>query len=389
MQDYVLSLSDFLELFPNHKTKITWEDFLESARVSSLSKEESLKTYLKKTKKTEESIKILHAIYNDQQGYLTRFYTISLKPFSKSMKTVKVPENIFNNITNKMFKNLIRNLYFSEILEETETGIKNLKSYLRMIKDFFNHLIIDYKLLTPSVLSLLERVGPGPVFAGLYFRASIMNPYLVYSIANRYLEGPNNSVFTPTLGWSSYLYGFLESGLVKQYVGIDVIPSVCNKSERMFKELYPKTDIKIHCLPSEDLWHQKSTIRPYKNKMNLVFFSPPYFQLELYKGGDQSTDRYKSYPDWLDGYWRQTIKLSHYVLKSSGLMIYIISGYGSDSPIVKSQIGGAYYVQLEKDMAEIAQEYFELKEMIQMGNTNVGITSHRQTGETIFVFTPK
>ena len=70
----------------------------------------------------------------------------------------------------------------------------------------------------------------GSVFSSYYFRASIMNPYLVYSLNHKLLNG--TKIFTPTLGWSSYCYGFLECPMVKEYVGTDVIKSVCDKTNK-------------------------------------------------------------------------------------------------------------------------------------------------------------
>jgi hypothetical protein len=83
----------------------------------------------------------------------------------------------------------------------------------------------------------------GSVFSSYYFRASIMNPYLVYSLNHSLLKG--TKIFTPTLGWTSYCYGFLECPMVKEYVGTDVIKSVYDKTCKFIKENYKEkqTDI--------------------------------------------------------------------------------------------------------------------------------------------------
>ena len=62
----------------------------------------------------------------------------------------------------------------------------------------------------------------------------------------KHLKG--SKIFTPTLGWSSYLYGFFESSYVKEYVGTDVINDVCKKRKN-----FPKITIKctIYCKPSK------------------------------------------------------------------------------------------------------------------------------------------
>ena len=48
----------------------------------------------------------------------------------------------------------------------------------------------------------------------------------------------------------------------------------------------------------------------------------PYFQLELYKGKNQSTNRYKDYNIWLEKYWRDTVKLCHHTIKKNSLSLH-------------------------------------------------------------------
>jgi tRNA1(Val) A37 N6-methylase TrmN6 len=119
----------------------------------------------------------------------------------------------------------------------------------------------------------------------------------------------------------------------------------------------------------------------YKNYFDAVFFSPPYFQLELYPGKNQSTVQYKTYEEWLDKYWLKTIQLCYYVLKPGGKMSYILSGYGSHNT------KGAY--DLLADMNAISQKIFNSSTMrvLPMYNKNVHVTSHRETAEKIIIFT--
>jgi hypothetical protein len=62
----------------------------------------------------------------------------------------------------------------------------------------------------------------------------------------------------------------------------------------------------------------------------VVFFSPPYYRLELYAGKNQSTEKYKSYEEWLEKYWMKTIEMCFYVLKPGGKLCYILSNYNSN-----------------------------------------------------------
>jgi hypothetical protein len=110
-----------------------------------------------------------------------------------------------------------------------------------------------------------------------------------------------------------------------------------------------------------------------------VFFSPPYFRLELYSGGKQSTTRYKSYDEWLSEYWRKTIELCHHVLVPGGKICYILSGYGSENT------NGTY--NLIQDMNNITKDVFGCSpRTLNMYNKDVHVTKHRETDEKIIIF---
>ena len=119
----------------------------------------------------------------------------------------------------------------------------------------------------------------------------------------------------------------------------------------------------------------------YKNYFDVVFFSPPYYRLEMYAGKNQSTSKYTSYQEWLENYWRKTMLLCYHVLKPGGKMCYILSGYGSENTN-----GGRY--DLLKDMNGIARVVFKnvAPQQLNMYNKNVHVTAHRETAEKIVIF---
>lgn len=265
-------------------------------------------------------------------------------------------------------------MHFKDILQKTKSGF-GLPTYLDVLLELYTKEIIDYKILTPSALKYIRDGRIGSVFSSFYFRASIMNPYLVYSLNTSVLQG--TKIFTPTLGWSSYAYGFLECPKVDEYVGVDVIPDVCKKTDGFIKKYYSKTKHKIICSPSEDLLENKSFLKKYREHFDVVFFSPPYYELELYPGKNQSTTVYNTYDEWLYGYWFKTIQLCYYLLEPNGTMCYILSSGGG-----KSQRN------ILSDMNEITTNLFIKTKMLQMFNKNVHVTSgsHRDTNEKIMIF---
>ena len=106
-------------------------------------------------------------------------------------------------------------------------------------------------------------------------------------------------------------------------------------------------------MPSEKLLEDKTFMGKYNEHFDLVFFSPPYYDLEKYPSNNQSITKYKTYDDWLNKYWRPTVELCFHVLKTEGSMCYIVSNYGS--------INSNRHYNLVKDMGEIVKEIFSKK----------------------------
>jgi hypothetical protein len=361
--------------------KMTYLEFLRKAQVRIGPNLKPLKEYIKTKQLNDSNIRNLFDNIQNNQEYLTRFYNLSLRT---SMNRIHMEEPMknkqFNNNKDGYYKNLIRNVHFDDILQNTKSGLENVPSFLDMLSDLYLKNIIDYKILTPSAIHYMNEGRLGSVFSSYYFRASIMNPYLVFSLNKSLLHGTR--VFTPTLGWSSYCYGFLECPEVVEYVGTDVIPSVCAKTKLLAKSFSPIVKTEIFCKPSEDLLNSKLFMTKYKNHFDVVFFSPPYYRLELYEGGNQSTERYKTYEEWLIKYWEKTIQLCYHVLEPNGKLCYILSGYGSHSE--------KEHYNLIDDMNEITSKYFRFISKQHMLNKDVYVrTKENDTNEQIVLFSKK
>ncbi len=379
----VISLKSFLNLFhKKDEVKYTVNKMLTTMTVKVGNKIHLLSKYADTKKITRESLQLLCDHINNRDDYLTRFYNLSLSiDFSNlvisATDVMPMKNNKMNNNQEIRFKNIIRNLHMIDILHKTKSGIDNVPTFFDVLFNLYFNGIIDYKLLTPSALHYIQKGRIGSVFSSYFFRASIMNPYLVYSLNQTIFKATR--IFSPTLGWSSYCYGFMESPYVTEYVGTDVIPSVCEKTSK-FSNIYTKKKIDIYCTPSEQLFVNRKFMQKYKNHFDLVFFSPPYYELELYKSKNQSTDQYKTYNEWLDQYWNKTMKLCNHVLEKGGKMCYILSGYGSSN---------TKHFDLLNDMNNIAKTYFKLLSTQPMFNKNVHVTTHRDTGEQIVIFCKK
>jgi hypothetical protein len=367
------SLLQFLHLFENSKL-LTFQQFIKDAQVRSTNRLVPLKQYMEQRNISQKDIRLLYEHIVNRNEYLERFYRTSLEVGSLKITENPMPRSHLDNNTLVKYKNVIRHLHMRNILQRTKSGLDNVPSFLDVLFDLYKKNIIDYKILTPSAIHYIREGRIGSVFSSFYFRASIMNPYLVYSLNQSVLKGTR--IFTPTLGWSSYAYGFAECPSVTEYVGVDVIDDVCNKTVDFMKN-YPHINTRIYCTPSESLLANRHFMQTYREHFDTVFFSPPYYELELYPGKQQSTTVYKSYEDWLNGYWLGTLKVCHHVLKKGGSMCYILS-----------EGGGKDQTHILKDMNGITKTLFKLKHTLPMYNKNVFVTagSHRDTSEKIMVF---
>jgi len=373
-----LTEEEFLEHFEKRKSR-TFTQFFNTAKVKAHKQLIPLREYIEDKDVDRGQIKLLFENIQGREAYLKRFYHLSLRvdPTRFSISSLPPMKNKqMNNNAETTYKNIIRNMHWKDILKNTKAGIENIPTYMDVLEDLYLNDIIDYKIITPSSLYYMEEGRLGSVFSSYYFRASIMNPYLVYSLNKSVLKG--TKIFTPTLGWTSYMYGFLEDPQVLEYVGTDVIPSVCNKTLKFAKTYYKRKSVEIFCEPSENLAHDLRFIHKYQNHFDVVFFSPPYFKLEKYPGKNQSIIKYKTYELWLEKYWETTIRLCHQVLQKGGRLCYILSGYGSEN--TKEQY------DLVSDMNKVTRKYFGRESMQPMYNKDVHVTQHKETDERIIIF---
>ena len=346
-----------------------YQEFIKVAQVRKTNELVPLTEFSKEKRIKTSDIILLYDLFRNRFHYLEQLYHLSFEPRQLSITDAPMTKSHWNNNTKNQYKNIIRNMHFLNIFYNTESAF-GVPTLLRVLKDFFLEGIIYYKFFTPSAITELRLGGNYSFISSSFFRisshASVMNPYLVYSINQKELDAVR--VFSPTLGWSSYCYGFLECPRVIEYVGTDVIPRVCATTETFARKNYPGKTTRIFCQPSQELLYDRAFMQRYRSHFDTVFFSPPYYQLELYPGKMQSTETYKTYEEWLEGYWHPTIELCYRVLKRGGKMCYILSDYGESN-------GG----DLMRDMGKIAKEWF-------IPFRKYGLSSNMKTGETVFIF---
>lgn len=360
-----LTLPQFQRHLANHPTHFeSYKTFVSTARVKLFNGNiVSLAEYRREYPHIHAAdLRNLYDHILNHSDYVAKFYNASLHVapdniIPSDMKPMFISE--INNSTESRFKNPVRNMFWRDILRDTHTDFKGLP-YLTALEDLYKHNIINHNILSRAGLKYLEDGQMSNVLAFYFFRASILNPYVVYSLQKRLLK--SRRVFTPTLGWGSYFHGFVAGG-VQEYVGVDVIQGVCKRVAEYAAEYHPEVVTRILCQPSESLLKERKFLTQYCAHFDTVFCSPPYYRLELYSGGKQSTEEYPSYEAWLEGYWRATVRVCYIVAATGGSFCYILGDY-------KDRKGTEY--SLLDDMGRIAREEgFIYKRTIPMKNRDV------------------
>jgi hypothetical protein len=271
-------------------------------------------------------------------------------------------------------RKIIRNLNYLDILHNTRVTntCKSKTSFWQTFINAYNKLQLEDRFFAPSSIGLFLREKKGGVnFNNFYYlfqqyqpKASILNPYTINWILKNVFSG--TKLFTPVLSWASYLCAFMHSDW-EHYVGVDVMPSVCDRCQFLFDHyqnklkptLTSKKEINrlnckkldLYCQPSESLLYDDKFLTTYRNYFDCVLMCPPYFNMEIYPTGDQSIDLYPNYEEWLCRYWEDTVALCYIVLKKGKKFGFIVNNYVSlkkdDYPLIQ-------------DLNLIALKYFKL-----------------------------
>jgi len=161
-------------------------------------------------------------------------------------------------------------------------------------------------------------------------------------------QGRPPRVLDPCHGWGGRLIGALLAD-VQSYTGID--PSEyahkgVGKIRDTFGPYSPDTRVELIKKPFED-------VELESEKYDIALTSPPYFDVEKYEGKETSSERYKSYELWKNGFYRVLIENTFNALVKGGYFIL--------------QVGSQRY-PLADDGKQIAKEAgFMIKEVRNFG----------------------
>ena len=111
----------------------------------------------------------------------------------------------------------------------------------------------------------------------------------------------------------------------------------------------------------------------------MCFSSPPYFDLELYNGEQTSTEKFKTYEDWLEGYLRPTIVNCSKYLVPGGNFIMSIKNMGK-----RKMYDSAFKMCEEAGLLFLCEE--ELQVIRRTGANNTKHQGLSASNEKLMVF---
>ena len=132
-------------------------------------------------------------------------------------------------------------------------------------------------------------------------------------------------------GWGDRLLSALLSPWVEVYTGVDPNPCLYPGYKKMINVFNPDGDKK--CTLIKDGF--ETAHLPTGVKYDLVFSSPPFFDLEVYSGATtDSLTKYKNVNAWFNGFLMPSIKKAiKYLVPGGYLVLYIAESNGGDKYI--------------------------------------------------------
>lgn len=395
-----LTEAEFLSHFPTPSKKITRDEFADLLTVTykvpqtlnQLFRREGKRPVIKRDddrrllRKDDIIDYFYDIVIRNRHKYLKCFYGAYFTfkdPQEMEWERLEITKDpkIISMQRNDASRRLVRNLYYLELLDLTKVTntVKSKVSFWQSLVNLYNNFQLEDRFFAPSSIDLFLRPKnkKNPVkgeinYNNLFYlfqayqpKASIFNPYTIKYILDYVLQPMIKtntavgelSLFTPVLSWSSYLFAFMHSQAYRHYVGVDVMPSVCKKTQFLF-DWYknPRKTLELHCTPSESLLTHKEF---RKARFDCVLLCPPYYNMETYHEGQQSTESYQTYESWLQSYWEATVEVCYNSTKKGAVFAFIGNNF--------NDLNGKYY-RLADDLLAIAKKYFEFKEMFYLQN---------------------
>jgi len=415
MANLIYTENEFLSLFSFNKT-VSFEDF--SNQISVLNGSDTsgnfvvrsdLDTFIERVAKSDDRKDRLNLYKEQMYKMLVLEPEVALTEWFR--KTAKIAEPIehyfqippaqilngdtFAGRTYSKYGRICKNINFEKFFSTRKLYSNDFEYTFGLLKVMFEQFKIRNSLASPAFfdhICKIENSNYGQFWTDFMIgcnRASIFNPATYKGILDEIL--PGKILFAPVMGWNSYQFAFYSSGFEK-FIATDVIPEVVENGKTLHKVWQDFSDksffgvadksVDLYCCPSEKL-KSIGFEDTYREKVDAVLFSPPYYDLEIYDSEDQSFTNYPNYEEWLEKYWEATVLTAKEVMKPDANFAFVISNYRNKA---KQE------VNISEDMMRVVSKHLNLKARykIQWSAIGTGRQAKKTRGgnfEDLWVFT--
>jgi len=133
-------------------------------------------------------------------------------------------------------------------------------------------------------------------------------------------------VLDPCCGWGGRMLGCLAAGPDTKYVGCEPDPNTTTGLQNILLDLGLGSRGVIYGKAAEDVL----PVLAMGAQFDMVLTSPPYFNLELYTAGDQSTRRHATWDEWVERWLRPVVLASLACLKADGVSCWSVKNFKTD-----------------------------------------------------------
>ena len=191
-----------------------------------------------------------------------------------------------------------------------------------------------YTLLGSLFTLEVEKVDRGTLRSCIGLRKYICSQFKPNVAKSIYDMFKAETILDFSMGWGDRLAGFYASDYGKHYVGIDPRKenhSIYEEQSKFYNKhlgfFEQERKSEFHCSPAEEF-----DFSQYDNYFDLVFTSPPYFNVERYSYDDtQSWVRYKDIDDWNTEFLQKTLNNLWRSIKTGGYLLVNISDVNASS----------------------------------------------------------
>jgi len=310
-------------------------------------------------------------------------------------------DKVFSGRTNAKYGKLSKNINFVNYYNTKKLWTTDSEYTFGLLRIMVEEFKLRNSLVGPAFFDQICQYDGDPKKFWLAFmiganRPSTFNPATYKGILDELFTG--ETLLAPVMGWNSYQIAFYSSKFSK-FIATDVIPDVVSNGNMLqrewenlnqsklfsFGETTKSKSVELYLCPSEELNARHNFINKYKDQVDAVLFSPPYYDLEIYDSDDQSFTSYPDYTVWLERYWAETVKLCEAVMKPGAKFGFVISNYVNKDKIMTT---------ISQDMRDVAARYLGSPEhyRVQWSAISTSRQSHKTRGgnfEDLWLFTKK